>query len=265
MHHPRTQPVRQITHAALLAAGLSGGLLPSFRAWAQAPELALAEAHDFGELRAPPGEQTEPSMPPTSDSKPPQPRSLSHGSPSAGPTDPRRDKVADASETSEPRRIGALFDLGVPDGAMAGISYRPWQRLRLHVAAGTNSVSLGVRAGVVVVPFGVGPSISLEAGHYFDGDANRTASALAGSDYQRNAMAERLGYDFANAHLGLELGSEPLAFYVRGGVSYLHAKLHQVNEALGEASDDTSFAFYGEPRITAWLPSFKVGFILYLT
>jgi len=148
---------------------------------------------------------------------------------------------------------------------MAGISYRPWQRLRLHVAAGTNSVSLGVRAGVVVVPFGVGPSISLEAGHYFDGDANRTASALAGSDYQRNAMAERLGYDFANAHLGLELGSEPLAFYVRGGVSYLHAKLHQVNEALGEASDDTSFAFYGEPRITAWLPSFKVGFILYLT
>jgi hypothetical protein len=180
-----------------------------------------------------------------------------------------------ADSASEPehrkrlRALGATLDAGVPDGLMGGIAYRPWSWLRVQAGAGTNSVSAGLRGGVAIVPFGVGPSLTLEVGHYFEGDANGTASRIVGSDYRRTATAEHFGYQYANAHLGLELGHEHFSFFVHGGVSYVHLVLRHANDVLspqfaGAPNGGTTVNFSGDPVITAWVPSAKLGFLIYL-
>jgi hypothetical protein len=178
--------------------------------------------------------------------------------------DPRRDVAARRDHRDGLRHVGALLDAGLPDGLMAGVSYRPLEWLRLHAGAGTNGISPGVRAGALVVPFGVGPSVALEAGHYFEGDANAVLATFGGSEYRDNSVAKRVGYDFVNAHLGLEVGVERFTFFLHGGASYVRAELHDVNDVLGASDGDTAVAFHGNPRIVAWLPSVKLGFILYL-
>jgi hypothetical protein len=162
-----------------------------------------------------------------------------------------------------------MLDVGLPDGVIGGVAYRPWSWLRVQAGAGTNSVSPGIRGGLVIVPLGVGPSITLEGGHYFEGDANGIAGQIVGSGYQRTATAQRFGYQYANAHLGLELGHERVAFLVHGGVSYVHVVLHDANDLLtpkstGPQNGATTFALNGDPVITAWVPSAKLGFLIYL-
>src|SRR6266478_505778 len=72
------------------------------------------------------------------------------------------------AETGAPRfpRIGFMADVGIPDGATGSVAYRPRRWLRGHLGGGYNMISVGVRGGVTVVPFGVGPSFTLEGGHY---------------------------------------------------------------------------------------------------
>jgi hypothetical protein len=65
-----------------------------------------------------------------------------------------------------------MADVGVPDGAIGSLVVRPWQWFRAYGGGGSNSVSKGWRGGFSLVPFGAGPSVSLEYGHYNDGDAN---------------------------------------------------------------------------------------------
>ncbi|MBN1612192.1 MAG: hypothetical protein JW940_36510 [Polyangiaceae bacterium] len=196
--------------------------------------------------------------------KPPSAAAPTRFPSSATESDPRRDTSARRDRRNELRTLGAQLDLGLPDGLMAGVCYRPLEWLRLHAGAGTNAVSPGVRAGALVVPLGVGPSLALEAGHYFEGDANAVAGAFSGPQYQDNSMAEEVGYDFFNAHLGLEVGAERLTFFLHGGASYVRAELHHVNDVLGESEGDTTITLHGNPRITAWLPSFKLGFVLHI-
>ena len=69
-------------------------------------------------------------------------------------------------------------------------------------------ISKGVRAGATLLPFGSGPSATLEAGHYFEGDANGLAQRFAGPTFS-SALLERVGYDYANAHLGPRLRLPP--------------------------------------------------------
>src|SRR5689334_6053717 len=68
--------------------------------------------------------------------------------------------------------LGRMVAGGVPDGATVSAVYRPFSWLRTEVGAGYNMISKGARAGLTLLPFGAGPSATLEAGHFFDGDAN---------------------------------------------------------------------------------------------
>jgi hypothetical protein len=161
------------------------------------------------------------------------------------------------------------LDLGVPDGVMAGIAGRPWSFARAQAAVGTNGISLGVRGGVTLrMPTQFSPSLTLEAGHYFDGNANALASKFAGSNYQDSPVASAIGYQFANMHAGLELGSATTVFFIHGGVSYIHAQLHHVGDALspGNLGSDgaTTVTVNSDPRLSLWTPSVKFGFLLYL-
>ena len=63
----------------------------------------------------------------------------------------------------------------MPDGAAVSVVYRPFRWLRTELGGSYNMISKGVRGGVTLMPFGMGPSATLEAGRYFDGDANGLA------------------------------------------------------------------------------------------
>ena len=181
------------------------------------------------------------------------------------------DGVARNATPSAPRlpAVGVMTDVGLPDGAGASLVVRPAKWLRLHGGGTYNMISAGLRAGATLLPFGWGPSLTVEGGHYFDGDANGLVRKFAGSSYQSNAVLERIGYDYANAHLGLELGVRRVTFYLHGGMSFIRASIHNVDQAIqsGTASDgssSTQLTVKQDPTIRAFTPSAKLGLIVYL-
>lgn len=180
-----------------------------------------------------------------------------------------RGPAVSRENSSSPRVLGAMLDVGLPDGAVAGLAFRPASWVRAQGGVGTNTISPGLRAGLVLLPFGQGPSVTVEGGSYFEGDARSVVEKLAGSDYADSKAAQKVGYQFANFHLGLDFGSKYTTFFIHGGMTYLRTKLHDPNDALGGqsvASDGsvTTFAFKDDLTITAMFPSFKLGFIVYI-
>jgi hypothetical protein len=161
------------------------------------------------------------------------------------------------------------FDVGLPDGAILGVAYRPAFWTRLQAGAGTNAISPGVRAGASLVPFGSGPSLTLEGGYYFEGDANSVIGKIAGSSYSNSRTGERIGYQFINMHVGLDFGLQYATFFLHGGMTYLHTRLHDASDAFGGQSvgsdgSVTTYQFSQDLTVNAFFPSFKLGIIVYI-
>jgi len=189
---------------------------------------------------------------------------------------PARAQVADsvsataAVETPKPLPLlGVMVDAGLPDGANASLVVRPFSWLRAHGGGGTNMIGKGVRAGATLLPFGGGPSATIEVGHYFDGDANGVAKRFAGSTFS-SPLLERIGYDYANAHLGLDFGSRRATFYIHGGMSYVRADVHNFDSVVSSTAStnggngSTEISINKDPTVRAWFPSAKLGLIVYL-
>jgi hypothetical protein len=160
-----------------------------------------------------------------------------------------------------------MADAGLPDGANASLVYRPMRWLRAEAGVGYNLISPGVRGGLTLIPFGVGPSLTVEGGHYFDGNANGTARKIAGSSFKDSALLERVGYDFANAHLGLEIGSRRMTFFLHGGMSYIRGTLHNADSVLqagGTVPQGSQVTIKQDPVLKVVAPSAKLGLIVYL-
>jgi hypothetical protein len=160
-----------------------------------------------------------------------------------------------------------MLDVGVPDGAVLGVAYRPAFWTRLEAGAGTNSISPGMRVGAAVIPFTEGPSLTVEGGYYFEGDASAIVSQFAGHSHTRTA--QQVGYQFVNFHVGLDFGSRYSTFFLHGGMTYLHTILHDANDALGGQSvnsqgDVTTYTFNQDVNVNVWFPSFKLGFLVYI-
>src|SRR5579872_3746419 len=159
--------------------------------------------------------------------------------------------------------IGMMVDAGLPDGMNGSLIVRPTSWLRTEIGGGYNMISSGVRGGLALIPFGSGPSLTLEAGHYFDGNANGLAKKFAGPGFKDNALLERIGYDYANAHLGIEFGSQRVTFYIHGGMSYIRASVHNVDAVIQQQASndglgsDTTVSVKQDPVIKAWTPSAK--------
>jgi hypothetical protein len=166
--------------------------------------------------------------------------------------------------------LGLMADAGLPDGAGASLVLRPRRWLRAHGGGSYNMISAGFKGGVTLLPFGMGPSATIEAGHYFDGDANGLARKFAGQSFQ-SPLLEKVGYNFANAHLGLDFGYRRVTFYIHAGMSYVQAKVRNVDaavasggDAAGAGSGTTEIAFKQDPVVRAWFPSAKLGIVVYL-
>lgn len=167
----------------------------------------------------------------------------------------------------QPRSLAVMLDVGVPDGAVLGVAYRPAFWTRLQAGAGTNSISPGMRAGAALIPFSEGPSLTVEGGYYFEGDASAIVTQFAGHSHTRTA--QQVGYQFVNFHVGLDFGSRYSTFFLHGGMTYLHTILHDANDALGGQSvnsqgEVTTYTFNQDVNVSVWFPSFKLGFLVYI-
>ena len=182
-------------------------------------------------------------------------------------SDPATTEDSQPSERAngDARQFGAMFDLGVPDGTMLSFVYRPISLARLHAGAGYNGVSPGLRLGAALLPFGAGPSVSLDYGHYFEGDANGLAG-LVGNEKGSNVLLQRVGYDFVNLRAGMELGGDRFTFFARGGISWIRTTIHEFESLLtpsGDASNgNTSISVTEDPVLSAFVPSLQLGLIV---
>ncbi len=159
------------------------------------------------------------------------------------------------------RRYGLMVDAGVPEGASGSFVYRPWSFLRLHAGGGTNLIAPGVRGGLsIILPTGL--SANVEAGRAFGGDANSLVRMLSGDGTLDVAALRDVGYDYANFRVGLEFGRTWATFYVHGGMTYLRGTVKNAGTSL--SSDETTVTFAGDPRVSVWSPSVRVGLIVYI-
>ncbi|HME91326.1 MAG TPA: hypothetical protein VKE49_07870 [Myxococcaceae bacterium] len=176
---------------------------------------------------------------------------------------PQRDlpTIPSASADREPSRrwLGVTVDAGVPDVMAASVALRPWHWLRLQAGGMHNTVSPGLRGGISLVPFyfWITPSLTLEAGRYFEGDATWIARRLT-PNRNLDPLFGKVGYDFGNAHLGLELGSpRSVSFFLRAGISYV-----QMGKGVQQAISDPTIQA-GDVPLSGVIPSAKLGLLVY--
>jgi hypothetical protein len=172
-----------------------------------------------------------------------------------------------ASETPAAPRIGAGVDLGLPDGATVSIVVRPIRSIRAHAGMSHNLISLGERVGLTWVPLSwwASPTLSVEYGHYADGNANPLVRMVSGDASFSSAILDRVGYDYANAHVGLELGRRWFTFYIHAGYSRITSTVHNLSaETMSESAGTTTVTFSKDPSVRLWSVSARAGFIVYL-
>jgi hypothetical protein len=167
---------------------------------------------------------------------------------------------------------GVMADAGIPDGANASLVVRPRKWIRGYGGGGTNTVAKGWRAGLSYVPFGSGPSLSMEYGSYSEGNANGLVGRLVQGSWESNAILERIGYHYANAHVGLDFGGKHFMFFVHGGISRVWSTVHNMDTVIRNnatitdpyVTGSTQVSVRQDPTIKATGSSLKVGFIVFL-
>lgn len=162
-------------------------------------------------------------------------------------------------------RIGAMLDVGAPDGVGVSAVVRPIEWLRVNAGLTTNTLSVGVRGGVSLVPLStfISPSLNADFGHYFDANYNDLVDRLGGIPLQTEVPIDEVGFNYVGASVGLEIGKpERFSFFLRGGLA--HGSL-AIDDAQALLRDVT-----GDPTLTArplnvrfTIPSIKLGFLLY--
>ncbi|HET9554439.1 MAG TPA: hypothetical protein VFP50_15860 [Anaeromyxobacteraceae bacterium] len=162
-------------------------------------------------------------------------------------------------------RLGLEVDLGVPDGAVVALVYRPVQVLRLSAGPAWNYLGFGLRVGATVAPFrwAVSPTLSADYGHFFDADARFIADRSSGVPAEVRPLLEKVSYDYLGGQLGLEIGSpRGLAFFLRGGIAYVWTTVRGTSQALRSSSSGQAVVSVSDPRLRATIPTLDLG-VLY--
>ena len=74
------------------------------------------------------------------------------------------------------------------------------------------------------------------------------------------------GYDYADAHLGLELGRRRVTFYLHGGLTRVTGHVRNLDQTTGGAdgSGDVSVSFTRDPSVTLTTLSARLGLVVYI-
>lgn len=177
--------------------------------------------------------------------------------------------LANSPAAADDWQLGVSADIGVPDGGTASVSLAPISMLRLQAGVSYNAVSPGIRVGATFVPLRtfVTPTLSVDWGRFKEGDANPMARRISGDDSIDSPALERFGYDYANAHVGLEIGRS-WTFFLRAGASRITGVAHDLESEISSMSDtsdpNTKVTFSEDPKVTAWVPSARIGLIFHI-
>ena len=173
---------------------------------------------------------------------------------------------APVSDTESAPHLGVMTDLGVPDGAAASLVVRPVRALRLELGVAHNSISPGARAGITWIPFRswATPTFGVAYGRFFERDANPLIRTLIGDPTFGSPLLERVGYDFANARFGLELGRKHVTFFLHAGVSVVTATIHNLGMAAQGDGSSMVTVSSTDPHVRLISASASLGFIVYL-
>lgn len=155
--------------------------------------------------------------------------------------------------------LGVMIDGGLPAGLGASVVFRPWSWLRLNGGGAYNLISPGINGGVSLDPFDTAVHLTLtgEVGRQFPGDVNKTIALLNHGQNPKIGYLGDVGYDFVNAHVGLEFGRDWFTFFVHAGFTYIHA-------TVTPTSTSSNITFPEDASLHGWAPSGKVGFIIYV-
>ena len=168
--------------------------------------------------------------------------------------------LAGGTASADARRFGVMVDAGVPDGALASFVYRPWSFVRLSGGAGTNLAAPTVRGSVSLIWGSL--SVNVDGGHAFSGDMNPLARMIGGDATLDVAALRDVSYDYVNLHGGLEIGSDPVTFYIHAGMSRLSGAVREAGPTL--SSEDRTVMFSQDPTVSVWAPSVRLGLIVYI-
>lgn len=162
--------------------------------------------------------------------------------------------------------IGVMADVGVPDGGTASLVYRPIAPVRLSAGVSHNLVGPGVRGGITLIPLSswITPTLSASYGRFVERDANPTARRVSGDPMLSSPALERVGYDYADAHLGLELGRQRVTFFLHAGVTRISGQVRNLGQLGGDEPSDVTVTFTQDPAVTVTTVSARLGLILYL-
>jgi hypothetical protein len=88
------------------------------------------------------------------------------------------------SKTRDPERLapfGLMLDAGIPEGTGLSPVFRPSRFVRLHAGGTHNSIRMGGRAGLTVLPMQgwYTPSFSFEVGQTLPGNSGKLARRMA--------------------------------------------------------------------------------------
>jgi hypothetical protein len=162
--------------------------------------------------------------------------------------------------------FGLMLDAGVPGGAGLSLAFRPTRTVRLHAGATHNGVRGGVRAGITLLPMpgDYTPSFTFELGHAQQASSKALARRMADLSQLPLFSMERVGYTYASAHVGFEVGaSQRYAFFLRAGLSWVELDVPDVKD-LGEPFIDSLGKTGAQGgRFVYMMPSAKLGLILY--
>lgn len=183
----------------------------------------------------------------------------------AAPPPPPEASTEAAADSGSSIKLGAMLDVGAPDGVGVSLVLRPAPWLRINGGVTTNTLSLGVRGGISLVPLStfVAPSINLDLGHYFNASYNTLVTRFGGTSLQTTAPIEDVGYNYGGASVGLEIGKpDRFSFSLKAGLAHGSMVIQDAEQLLRDVTKD--------PELTAkplslrfTTPSIKLGFLLY--
>jgi hypothetical protein len=167
-------------------------------------------------------------------------------------------------DLSDVRHFGLQLDGGFPGGAGLAAVFRPYSAFRFDAGANYDLAGFGVRGGASFIPFewAVTPTLNVEGGHYFDGDASRFATSPGA-----RVLLSHVQHDFVTTSLGLEFGSQQrFVFFLRGGMSWIWSGASNVREAVTAQDPNTGshVVSAGNVSVFARAPSVSLGFLLFV-
>jgi hypothetical protein len=166
----------------------------------------------------------------------------------------------------QPPRWGLKIEGAFPEGLAASAVFRPVSEVRLWAGPAWNYVAWGVQGGVTLVPWhlGISPLLSLEAGRYMNADATFLAKTSSGIPQQVKPLLKNVSYDYAAAHLGIEIGTrDAFAISIAAGLAYVALTANGTTSTEGNVNGAPATVTFRDPHLHGTVPSAKLGLQLW--